>query len=364
MAKVYARLLINFCTNFNVMASLWLYSISMTLFGTSTDTTSQTVKSTVDVYHRISHSLFNTRSVIALAVALMVSFVLGRILATILRSIVASISRQADKSQNLQTVNRLRRYETYIVLAIAALRTILIILGLYFWWVYSHPSQQPTAIIGASALAVIIVSGAFSPVLRDLATGSFMMAEQWYGVGDHIKIEPFMDLQGVVERITLRSTRIRGLNGEVIWISNQNIQGVRVSPKGIRSLALEMFVDDLTAGKKLLDMTNQRLPMGPLLVVSPLEIISAEKVGEKLWHITAIAETAPGREWLIEKSAVDLLKWLDEQSKQPVLAHGPLARYADSDAERRFARTIRNARKPSAPRRLTRRKKAAAAIKK
>lgn len=103
-------------------------------------------------------------------------------------------------------------------------------------------------------------------------------------------------------------------------------------------------------------MTNQRLPSGPLLVVSPLEIISAEKVGEKLWHITAVAETAPGREWLIEKSAVDLIKWLDEQNKHPVLAHGPLARNADSDAERRFARTIRNARKPVPVKRLVRRK--------
>lgn len=261
------------------------------------------------------------------------------------------IGNQADKSQNLRTVNRLRRYETYIVLSIAIIKAVLILLGLYFWWEYVHPSGQPTAIIGASALALVIISGALSPALRDIAAGSFMMAEQWYGVGDHIKVEPFADLQGVVESVSLRSTRLRGLSGEIIWLNNQYIQGVKLSPKGVKAMALEMFVYDLEAGRKLIAKTNERLPIGPLLVVHPLEIILAQEVGDSLWHITAITEAAPGREWLIENSAVDLIKELDAGSKQPSLAHGPLARFADSEAERSFARTIKNTQKKSSPRR-------------
>jgi len=178
-----------------------------------------------------------------------------------------------------------------------------------------------------------------------------MMAEHWYGVGDHIKVEPFADMQGVVERVTLRSTRIRGLNGEVMWVNNQNIMGVHLAPKGIRTMALEMFVEDLQRGENLIQKTNRRLPTGPMLLITPLTIISNDKVGDKLWHITAVGETAPGREWLIEQSAVDLIKWLDEQSKNSILAHGPLARYADTEAERRFSRTIKNARKRPTPKR-------------
>lgn len=255
------------------------------------------------------------------------------------------ISARADRSQNLHTVNRLRRYETFIVLSIAVIRTFLILFSLYFWWVMNHPSGQPTALIGASALLALLISGSLSSPLRDLASGSVMMAEQWYGVGDHIKVEPFMDMQGVVERVTLRSTRIRGLNGEIIWVNNQNIAGVRIAPKGIRTIALELFVNDLKAGEKLVVETNKRLPAGPLLLVSPLEVVETAEAGENLWHITAIGETAPGREWLLENSAVNLIKWLDEQRSKPVIAHGPLARFADSEAEKRFRRTITNARK-------------------
>jgi hypothetical protein len=285
------------------------------------------------------------------------ALLLGRLIAYALRKLVSAIGASADKSQNLATVNRLRRYETTIVLSIAIIRTLLVLFSLYFWWLLDHPYGQPTALIGASALLIVLISASLGPILRDLSSGSVMMAEQWYGVGDHVRIEPFMDMQGVVERVTLRSTRIRGLNGEVIWVNNQHIQGVRIAPKGIRTIALEMFVNDIKAGERLVAATNKRLPRGPLLLVSPLVVVETAEVGDKLWHITAIAETAPGREWLIEQSAVELIKSLDTERPKPVIEHGPLARYADSEADMRFLRTITNARKPTKVKRRTTRSK-------
>jgi len=316
--------------------------------GSLTNNTNMAIK---EILGRLANTVFNARSILVLLVSLTVALLLGRLIAAGLRRLVVMIGRRADKTPNLRVVDRLRRYETIIVLSIAVIRTGLILFAFYFWWTFVHPSGQPTAIIGASALIVVVISGALSPALRDIAAGSLMMVEQWYGVGDHIRVEPFEDLQGVVERVTLRSTRIRGLNGEVIWINNQSIQGVRITPKGIRTIGLELFVTDLLAGQKLIEKTNKRLPIGPLLVVKPLEITSTEEVGDNLWQITAIGETAPGREWLIEKSATELIKRLDKESPTQIIAHGPLPRFADSDAERRFTRTISNARKRPTPKR-------------
>lgn len=262
-----------------------------------------------------------------------------------LRRAVSVIGARADKVQDLKVVNRLRRYETYLVLSIALIRVGLVLLSLYFWWLLDHPYGQPTALIGASAVLLLLLSASLGPILRDITTGAAMMVEQWYGVGDHIRIEPFVDMQGVVERVTLRSTRIRNLNGEVVWVNNQNIQGVRLTPKGIRTIALEIFVSDLVTGQSLIAKANDRLPTGSLLMVSPLQIVEENVVGENLWHITAVGETAPGREWLIEHAAVDLIKEMDESSTTPVISHGPLARYADVEAEQRFRRTITNAQK-------------------
>lgn len=313
--------------------------------------TSHAVKETTKNLHQITHSVLSIQSILVFVGSVGLALLLGRLIAHGLRSVVNSIGKQADKSQNLSTVNRLRRYETLIVLGIAVIRTFLFVFALYFWWLYAHPSGTTSSIVGASALFALVLSGALSPALRDIAAGAFMMTEQWYSVGDFVKLEPFGDMEGVVERVTLRSTRVRGLNGEIVWVNNQYIQAVRLTPKGIRTIGLEMFVDDLSAGEKLIAQMNRRLPIGPLLVLSPLEITSTEKVGDSLWHITALGDTAPGREWLIEQSAVELIKSLDGSSKHPTLAHGPLARYADRDAERRFSRTINNARKRPKPKR-------------
>ena len=305
-----------------------------------------------NVITRLTEGILNWRSLLSLAVCLGLALLIGRIVAWLLRHVVTIIGSRADKSQNLHTVNRLRRIETFLVLSIAVIRMGLILFGLYFWWQLNHTTAQPSALIGASAIALFFLTAGIGPILRDLASGSVMMAEQWYGVGDHVRLEPFADLQGVVERVTLRSTRIRGLNGEIIWVNNQNIQGVRIAPRGIRTIALELFVTNRQAGEQLIDDTNARLPVGSLLLVSPLAIIEIAQAGDSLWQITAVGETAPGREWLIEKSAVELIQHLDEQLPKSVLAHGPLARYADKEAEKRFKRTITNARKKPVKRKI------------
>jgi moderate conductance mechanosensitive channel len=315
-----------------------------------------TIEQSSNVLKQISATVFNQRSIITLAAAILIAFLAGRIVASILRKFTHFLSRQADRTQNLTTVNRLRRTETFIVLSVAVIRAFLMIFALYFWWVFSHPNQQPGAIIGASALAALVLSGMLSPILRDVAYGSLMMAEHWFGIGDHVTIEPFT-LQGVVERVTLRSTKVRSLSGEVVWVNNQSISAVKVTPKGVRTIAIELFVTNLHRGIELVEETNRHLPTGPLLVATPLSIMTEVSVGENLWHITAIGEVSPEREWLIDKFALQVIKELDDANRPHILATEPITRYTDSEAEKRFARTIKNARKRTLKRTLKPRKR-------
>jgi hypothetical protein len=298
-----------------------------------------------NILQKVNHSLFSVQSVVSFFFFLIASILLGRLVAYLLRRVVTWIGLHADKSQSYQTVNRLRRYETMIIISIAIIRAALIMVALYLWWTYIHPGGQPTALIGASALLAIIIGGALSPTLRDISSGSVMMAEQWYAVGDHVKVEPFGNVEGVVERVTLRSTRLRGLNGKIIWVNNSSIMAIHITPKGIVAMALELFVRDPDGGAELIETVNRRLPKGELLVISPLKIMKTDKVGDDLWHLTAIAETAPSREWIIEKYAIDVMKEINTERDLKLLATDPVSRFADSEAERRFARAINNARK-------------------
>jgi len=297
------------------------------------------------VFERIGDSVLGGQSIAVLATSLVIALLLGRLIAAVLRSVTRQIGTLADKTADLDRVNQLRRLETLIVLSIAIIRTLLILFAIYFWWIFTHDNQQSTAILGTGAILTIILSGALINTLRDVASGSVMMAEQWFGVGDHINIVPFPDAQGIVERVTLRSTKLRKVNGEIMWINNKDIAGVSITPKGVRSIALELFVKSEERAVDLLEEVNIRLPQGALGVISPLTIMTVSKIGNSLWHITAISEVAPGREWLLDKFAVEVLGELDEKHK--ILAHEPITRFADNEAERRFARSINNLRKSS-----------------
>lgn len=299
-------------------------------------------KSIVD---QLTNTYFNGRSLLVMVIALLLAFLLGKIIASLLRIVTRKLSQSADKTESLQKANRLRRQETIIVIIIALVKVLLIAVAIYVWWIFIHPTQQPTAIVGASALLILTISATATPILRDLAYGTVMMAEHWFGVGDYIKVEPFAEMHGIVERVTLRSTRLRGLNGEIIWVSNQNISGVRVLPRGVQTIAIELFFTNLEKGMEILEQANTQLPISQLTVIRPLRIISKEKVGQKLWHITAIGETAPGREWMLQDYACEMIKQIDEENKKSVLASQPIARFADSEAERRFAKTVQNAKK-------------------
>jgi len=144
------------------------------------------IEQSKEVLSEITDTFFNARSLLTFVIAIAVAIILGRIIAAILRRFAHALSHRADKSQDLREVNRLRRIETLTILTVALIRMILVIMAVYFWWVYAHPSQQPTALIGASALVVIIAGATIGPILRDLAYGGVMMAEHWFGVGDHV----------------------------------------------------------------------------------------------------------------------------------------------------------------------------------
>src|SRR4029078_4485960 len=114
------------------------------------------------------------------------------------------------------------------------------------------------ALAGASFL-LILVGFAVQRVLTDIIAGFAMFAERWYGVGDTIAVSG-LELQGGVEDVSLRRTKLRTLDGESIHIHNSQIPAVKVLPRGVKELAIELFVSDREAGADLCASVAAPLP--------------------------------------------------------------------------------------------------------
>ena len=288
------------------------------------------------------------RSVLILILSLILAYWLSRFLSRGIVRVAQIVAVRSDNASDDLHVMRLRQTETYLSIAVAVVRAlVVVIVGYYAWRLLSpysdNPSANSVAAIGAGTVFVVVAGQTIGIILRDLTAGSVMITEGWYKIGDFIKIEPFMEVAGVVERFTLRSTRLRALNGEIIWVHNQNITAVHVTPKGVRTIAVDIFVRDKEVGEKAIKKIIAAIPKGKTMLAKPLRIIRTEEWGENRWRITVIGQTAPGREWLIDRFFVDAVIDLDDgkTGSDKLLALPPMPRFADEIADRHFKRAVR-----------------------
>jgi hypothetical protein len=284
-------------------------------------------------------------SMLALIIIVVVSYWLSKFIARGIIRVAQIVAVRSDKESDEDRLIRLRQIETYLSVIVALVRVALVVfIGFVAWRIFSPTTSSASiAAIGAGTIFIVIAGQTIGPLLRDVTAGVTMIGEKWFNVGDFIKVEPFWDVSGVVERFTLRSTRIRQLSGEVVWIHNQQITAVHVSPRGVRTMAVDIFVRDRVKGEREIEHVIGTVPTGATLLARPLRIKYAERWDDELWRITVIGETPPGREWLIEKYFIDALKDVDEGKKKAdrVFVHEPIARFADPAADRRFKRAVR-----------------------
>lgn len=270
------------------------------------------------------------------------AYIVSWLISKIIVRVAQAIGVRSDQSSDSDRIFQLRRIETYLSVITAIIKGVIFAGAIYEALRTLFP--QGGAIlttIGASTFIIFLANSTVAPLLRDVTSGATMIIERWFSVGDFVRIVPFSDVAGVVEEATLRSTKIRNINGEVIWLHNQFIQGVRTTPRGVRSLAIDIFVRDYKAGLKLVDDIRKTLPTSPTMLASPLVVASEEQLSSDLWRITIMGQTAPGREWLIEDFATSALKDADHKKKEKVIVYGPLVRYADKTAEKRYGRAVR-----------------------
>lgn len=289
------------------------------------------------------------RAVLILIISIIFAYWLSHFLAKGVIRLAQKVSVRSDTETREDRFLLYRQVETYLSVAVAVVRALVVAVVAYVTWRVLTPEGSEAlggsgaAAIGASTFFIVFGAATVGLLLRDITSGAVMIIEKWFTIGDFIKVEPFIEVSGVVERMTLRSTKLRSLSGEVVWIHNQQIQAVHVTPRGVRTIAVDIFVKDTDLGVNAIKQVVNAMPTGATMLARPLRMTKPEQWGENIWRITVIGETAPGREWLMENYFVNAIKKIDEDAKksEKLLALEPIARFADPVADKRFKRAVR-----------------------
>jgi moderate conductance mechanosensitive channel len=276
--------------------------------------------------------------VVVIVALFAIAWAIARLSASVARRILAWTDRRHEHSdlEASGKIAELKRRETLVSvirtgIAYAAFATAIILSVAQL-----AGGVDRLATIAGASLVIVVAGVAAQRILSDLLAGLMMFVERWYSVGDTVVIiAAGVDLQGVVEDVSLRRTRLRALNGEVIQVHNSQITAARVLPSGLKELAIELFVSKRDEAERLIADVSQLLPEGPTTFVQRPWIESIDELSHVLTRIRLRMTVAPGREWLAEEFFSDLLK---ERGGSSLIVHGPVALAVDERAARTFAR--------------------------
>ncbi len=186
---------------------------------------------------------------------------------------------------------------------------------------------------------MLVLGFALQRFLIDILSGVFMQFEDWFAIGDSVVIEP-SGLGGIVEETSLRSTKLRTVGGDVIYVNNSVISSVRVLPRGVREVSIELVVRDEEEGRRVFEDAARVMPIGATQFVRAPWIESVERLDEDMVLLRARAAVAPGREWLADGFLTDVLR---ERAPEGLIVHGPVVIAVDELARLRYARATSGA---------------------
>ena len=115
------------------------------------------------------------------------------------------------------------RKRTLLTVVESTAKGVVVVVGALM--ILSNLGVNVSALLVGAGVAGLAISFASQNLVRDVINGFFIILEDQYGVGDVIRVG---DLAGAVERMNLRLTVLRDLEGKVHFVPNGQIDHVTV----------------------------------------------------------------------------------------------------------------------------------------
>ena len=259
-------------------------------------------------------------NIIATVIVISLSIIFYRVTIHLLPRILHWSRPDNEASLDAAALARIKRQDTAVTLIRNTLRYVVFsIVALFIFSIFVGTVIPAAA--GVSILAAVVGFGAQS-FLRDIIAGFFILFENQYSVGDFISVEP-TKASGMVEEFGLRTTTIRSLSGEVIYIPNGSLIGVTNYVSGQQRFTIEVQLKDEEAAKRVLEEIQE----GHDLYLIPPRLIDRDETPEGGPRLRLLAVVLPSTAWLVEENLVERIK---AAAGEDSLATDPLVYKVDS----------------------------------
>ena len=214
-------------------------------------------------------------------IIIIVSIILYFIIKQIIVKAFKASKKYGVHKKSITIMNLVNHVVKYIIIII----TILTLLNI--WGV------DTVALITSLGIAGVIAGLALQDILKDFLAGFSIIVDNEFDVGDNIQIDNF---RGDVIELGLKNTKIRAYSGEVLTISNRNIDKVINYSTQTSRCIIDIPVDynsKLEKVEKVLEEVCQNLTENTNYLTSEMTILGIEKLDDSAVIYRLIADCTP-----------------------------------------------------------------------
>ena len=215
------------------------------------------------------------------------------VLMTRLEKLIAGAAPTEDEAQRARTLTNVIHRTTLVAIMVIAGLMILREIGL-----------DITPLIAGVGVAGVALGLGTQTLIKDIIGGFFILLEDQFAVGDSIKVG---DIAGGVEKITLRATFLRDVEGTLHVIPNGEIRIVSNRTKHWSRAVVKVGVtyeEDIGRVMAVLKNIGRDLYQDEKLAPSLLEeptVSGVEALGDWAVTVRIMVKTKPGKQWEVAR---------------------------------------------------------------
>lgn len=241
-------------------------------------------------------SLLVGRLIASWIVVILVAYLARRMIKSAIRRTLAKTPIVNDVSRRQLRGESLAALTSSIVTAVAVVIGLTLTLGLI--------GVNPAPLIASVGVVGIAFGLGAQKLMQDFLAGVFMLLEDQFGVGDIVDVG---DAAGVVEGVSLRTVRLRSLDGTLWHVSNSEIRRVgnksQIWSRAVIDLSLA-YEQDVEHAWEVIDQCLREFASDavwtPKLSGTP-EVLGVEKFAESSVDLRVLIPTIPANQWEVAR---------------------------------------------------------------
>ncbi|WP_242620451.1 mechanosensitive ion channel family protein [Senegalia massiliensis] len=156
-------------------------------------------------------------------------------------------------------------------------------------------------IIAAAGIGAIAIGFAAQNLVEDIITGFFILFEDQFSVGDYIAVD---GIDGTVEELGLRVTKIRGFDGALNIIPNRKIEIVTNKIRGKMRALVDVgiaYEEDIDKAIEVIKRVAEEYKEENEDILEGPTVLGVSNLGSSDVVISVVAKTKPMSQWGVER---------------------------------------------------------------